>query len=316
MRATGKKENFIIWIAVVLFLCLFTGGTVCAAEPRQIMEVDNVLNCVKNGVAVKDSYVAVVSTNDKYKIVKPCTENSKIYYFDKSGAGTVYKGTGFIKIAYNGKTNTYYSKEGKLLVNQIVGSKKQGYYYVDANGIRIKSTAAVKTANKKAAKKGQYSKTDYNAQCIEYAVKFVRAHGGSGSNSDKLKKCFLYLASHYKYRRVYTNLYPNSAIMDDFAYEMFTSKTGNCHRYAATFAYIARVLGYDSMTVTGETTSRSGGWTPHGWNKIKVGSKWYVCDPDMQMMGVSAYMKDSTPSRTRNGKSHQLYAKSGKVYWK
>jgi hypothetical protein len=88
----------------------------------------------------------------------------------------------------------------------------------------IRGEIKVKAANKKATKKGNYKKTDYNAQCIEYAVKFVRQHGGSGSDSEKLKSCFYYLSSHYKYKRTYSNLYPSSAIMDDFAYEMFSSK--------------------------------------------------------------------------------------------
>lgn len=315
MKNPGKK--FLMSCMFIFTLCLFAGINASAADVYNITKTEGVITGTKNNSAMINVYVCIKKVGGAYTVVKPCTADSSIYYFDKNGKGKVYKKSSFIKITYNGTSNTYYSNsKGVLQTNKIVGSKKLGYYYVDPNGIRIKSTAAVKAANKKAAKKGKYSKTNYNAQCIEYAVKFVRAHGGSGSNSAKLKRCFLYLSSHYKYRRSYTNLYPNSAIMDDFAYDMFTSKAGNCHRYAAAFAYIARVLGFDSMTVTGETTSNSGGWTPHGWNKIKVGSKWYVCDPDMQMMGYSSYMKTSTPSRTRNGKSHRLYAKNGKVYWK
>lgn len=316
------KGNLLFKKVLVSFIFVFTlgmcaGVNASAADVYEITETGGVITGAENGTMLLDVYVCIRKTGSAYTVVKPCTAGSSIYYFDSNGNGMVYKKSGFIKIGYNGTSNTYYANsKGVLQKNKIVGSKKLGYYYVDSNGVRIKSTAAVKRANKKAAKKGKYSKTNYNAQCIEYAVKFVRAHGGSGSNRAKLKKCFFYLSSHYKYRRTYDNLYPKSDIMDDFAYEMFTSKKGNCHRYAATFTYIARVLGYDSMTVTGENTSNSGGWTPHGWSKIKVGSKWYVCDPDMQMMNISAYMKTSTPCQTRKGKSHRLYAKNGKVYWK
>lgn len=303
MRATGKKENFITWIAIVLFLCLFTGGTAHAAESRQIMEVDNVLNCIKNGVAVKDSYVAVVSADNEYKIVKPCTKNSKIYYFDKNGAGEVYKGTGFIKIAYNGKTKTYYSKKGKLLVNQIVGSKKTGYYYVDTTGVKI---------------------TD---KTVQYAVKFVKAHTkSSDSQKTKLKKCYNYLWKHYKYQRVYGSatsraLNPKAKDMSKISKAMFKSKKGNCHRYAACFAYIARVLGYDSKVAVGRVTSLHGGWTPHGWTLVKYNNsgkkyKWYICDPDMEINNVSAYMKATHPCKVKTKWKCILTIKDGKVSWK
>lgn len=317
MKESLLYKKIFAYICVIFSMCLVWGMNAKAADNYQIIENNGIITGTNNGVSMTNVYVCLKKTNNSYTVVKPCTKDSTVYYFDQDGIGTSYKNSNFISIIYNGKSNTYYSNtKGILEKNKIVGSKSLGYYYVDSSGVRIKATAAQKTANKKFAKKGNYKKTDYNAQCIEYAVKFVRAHGGSGSSKSKMKKCFYYLSSHYKYRRVYTNLYPNSAIMDDFAYEMFSTKHGNCHRYAAAYAYIARVLGYDSMTVTGETTSLHGGWTPHGWNKIKVDSKWYVCDPDMQMMGVSAYMKAVTPSRTRKGKEHRLYAKDGKVYWK
>lgn len=310
-------QKFLVSFALVLMVCLTWGATTYAAETYQVTEQDGKLTCTVNEVAVTDCYVCLKQSGSNYTVVKPGTKNGKVYYFNVEGTGKVFKQGSFITITYKGKTNTYYAnKNGVLEKNKIVGSKKQGYYYVDANGIQIKSNSKVKAANKKATKKGNYKKTDYNAQCIEYAVKFVRQHGGSGSDGEKLKKCFYYLSSHYKYKRTYSNLYPSSAIMDDFAYEMFSTKKGNCHRYAATFAYIAKVLGYDSLMMSGETTSRSGGWTPHGWSKVKVSGKWYICDPDMQMMGISAYMKSTHPCRVRKSKKHTLYAKNGKVYWK
>lgn len=304
MKAFGNKKKHIVWIAMVLFLCLFTGETVRAAESRKIVKEDNILTCVKNGVTVKDSFAALSSTKNKgYQIVKPCTKNSIVYYFDKNGAGTVYKGTGFIKIAYNGKTKTYYSKKGKLLTNQIVGSKKTGYFYVDTTGVKI---------------------TD---KTVQYAVKFVRAHTkSSDSSKTKLKKCYNYLWKHYKYQRVYGSknsraLNPKAKDMSKISKAMFKSKKGNCHRYASCFAYIARVLGYDSKVAVGSVTSLHGGYTPHGWTLVKYNNsgnkyKWYICDPDMEINHVKSYMKATHPCKVKTKWKCTLKVKDGKAAWK
>ncbi|MDE6435507.1 MAG: transglutaminase-like domain-containing protein [Lachnospiraceae bacterium] len=303
MRTIRQEKYFITWMAAVLFFCFVISGTVHAAETRQITKTDNVVICRKDGVAVKDVYVAAVSADNEYKIVKPCTKNSKIYYFNKNGVGTVYKGTGFIKIAYNGKTKTYYSKKGNLLTNQIVGSKKTGYYYVDKTGVKV---------------------TD---KTVQYAVKFVRAHTkSSDSKETKLKKCYNYLWKNYKYQRVYGSktsraLNPKAKDMSKISKEMFKSKKGNCHRYASCFAYIARVLGYDSKVAVGSVTSLHGGNTPHGWTLVKYNAsgkkyKWYICDPDMEINNVSTYMKETHPCNVTTKWNCTLTIKDGKVTWK
>ncbi|MDE5863428.1 MAG: hypothetical protein K2H34_03675, partial [Lachnospiraceae bacterium] len=125
-----RTRSIIIWVVASVFLRLFIGESVYAAGTGQIVKTDNGINYVVNGELKKDIYVAVRHADRDYKIVKPCSGDDKIYYFDKNGTGSVYKGTGFIKIQYNGKKKIYYSQKGRLLKNQIVGSKKSGYYYV------------------------------------------------------------------------------------------------------------------------------------------------------------------------------------------
>lgn len=298
-----KMRGFVIWVVISVFLSLFIGGSVYAAKPGKIVKTDKGLNYVVNGELKKNIYVAVRHAARDYKIVKPCSGDDKIYYFDKNGAGSVYKGTGFIKIQYNGKKKTYYSKKGKLLKNQIVGSKKSGYYYVDSTGVKI---------------------TD---KTVQYAVKFVRAHTkSSDSQKTKLKKCYDYLWKNYKYQRIYASpdsraLNPKAKDMSKIAKEMFKGKCGNCHRYAACYAYIARVLGCDSKVVVGSVTSHSSGWTPHGWTLVKSSGsggtdKWYICDPDMELNKVNVYMKEEHPCKVKTKWECTLTIKDGKTSWK
>lgn len=303
MKATVKKKLFFNFMEMVFLFCLFFGIEVNAAENRKIVVTDGVLNCANNDILEKDCYVALLSTETGFKIVKPCTKKSVIYYFDEDGVGTVYKGTKFISISYNGSKKTYYAKGGNLLTNQIVGSKKEGYYYVDTTGVKITDKA------------------------IKYAVKFVRAHTkSSDSKQTKLKKCYNYLWKHYKYKRVYGSsnsraLNPKAQDMRKIALEMFKSKKGNCHRYAVCFAYIARVIGYDSKVAVGSISGNTGGMTPHGWalikyNKIGKKYKWYLCDPDMELNGVSVYMKSDHLCKTSKKWTCTLTIKNGKVTWK
>lgn len=299
-----KNKRFLTMLVMCFLFTLFIGTQVQAAETRQIVETEGILQCVSNGEIVKDCYVALVQRDSSYIIVKPCTKNSKIYYFNQEGIGSEYIGTKFISITYDGSKKTYYSKKGKFVTNQIVGSKKEGYYYVDTTGVKI---------------------TD---KTVKYAVQFVRKHTKtSDSKQTKLKKCYNYLWKNYKYSRVYAApnsraLNPKAQDMSKIAKEMFSSKKGNCHRYAACFAYIARVLGYDSKVAVGSVSSNRGsGMTPHGWTLVsynKTGKKyhWYLCDPDMELHNVRVYMVSNHPCRTKQNWTCTLTIKNGKVKWK
>lgn len=298
-----RNKRILTMVAIGFLFILLPGQQVDAAETRVIVNENGVVNCVNGDVVEKDCYVAVLQTGDGYQIVKPCTQDSKIYYFNKDGKGSVYKGTHFIAITYDGSQKTYYSKKGTLVTNQITGNKKEGYYYVDTTGVKITDTA------------------------VKYAVKFVRANTKTtDSKKTKLKKCYNYLWRHYKYSRIYASstsraLNPEAADMKKIANEMFKSKRGNCHRYAACFAYIARVIGYDSKVAVGSISGRRGGMTPHGWAMVcynKTGNEyqWYLCDPDMELNGVHVYMEAEHKCKTKTKWICTLTIKNGKVSWK
>lgn len=260
-----------------------------------ITETETGLQCYYNGVAQTKVYIALKKSSGTYKAVKAGTKNSVIYYFDANGNGTKYTKKRFVKVTYKGSAKTYFSSNGTILKNTIAGNKSQGYYYVDSTGIKVTKKE------------------------IKQAVKFVRAHTKSSwSKSKKLKECYKYLWKNYTYERFYDS--PKASKMPSYANYMFSKKRGNCYRYAASFAYIARVIGYDTRVVSGAISSLRGGYTPHGWTEIKIDGKWYMFDANMQrnFPNVDSYKKtESTyPYRHKTYDKYKMTVKNGKVTWK
>lgn len=72
------------------------------------------------------------------------------------------------------------------------------------------------------------------------------------------------------------------------AVDLFKNKKGNCFRYAAGFACVARIAGYRSRVVIGTTAG-----SPHGWTEVLVNGEWLICDPDAQLPGYN--VPDYTP---------------------
>ncbi len=172
--------------------------------------------------------------------------------------GTVVKEGSDWVYYYNGKRNTSYTG---------VAPNENGWWYVY---------------------KGKVVFDDV----LTYAAQFVGKYSTtSQSTSAKLQSCYNALWSKYPYKRYYES--PSASKMAQFALDMFKNKQGNCYRYAAAFAYIAKVLGYEARVGVGQISAAAGGMTPHGWTEVKVGSTWYICDPDMQMNhpGVNSYMR-------------------------
>lgn len=214
--------------------------------------------------------------------------------FGKKGAlKTGWKKVG--KYTYFFKTSGKIGKKGKMLKNQIAGSKKRGYGYVDKNGKKIKTKA------------------------IDLAVKYVNKHTKkSQSKSKKLKACFDYLWKNYKYKRFY-GFPKKTTLTKKYAEFMLKTKKGNCFCYGATFACIARVLGYESRVGVGSIEAVGGGMTPHGWAEIKRNGKWYMADPDMQMNipSVNVYLKTKSnyPYDFRCKNHYKIKFKKAELVW-
>ncbi|MGN0394637.1 MAG: transglutaminase family protein [Coprococcus sp.] len=390
-----RKIKCLCVFAILLFVSLSSifQLEVKAADKYEV-KVDDTgkLTCYYDGEQIVSSRVAIKASGKKYKVVKPGTKGSSIYYFDKNGKGKKLTSTRFMNIEYDGKTKVYYAKNGIIQKNKIVGSRKEGYYYVDKDGVRIKNNeyvitksekgrvvcyykgklqknirVAVKTSGNKfksvepgtegsdiyyfnkygigkkdtgnrfvdisykgkqkkyyirkgiiqkneiVGAKNEYKYVGTDGVCVtdkttNEAVKFVMNYTSqSDSNETKLRKCYIYLASHYRYKRIYdvSRLYPEADDIPEIAYEIFSTGYGNCHRFASAFAYIARVLGYTSRVGVGwchgsGLPGASGGYTPHGWAEVYMNGHWYCFDPDMDLYTGS----------------HSSYYKMGSCYYK
>lgn len=214
--------------------------------------------------------------------------DGKEYYLNSKGEKTV----GWQKIS--GKYY-YFNKKGVLLKNQIAGSKSTGYWYVDKTGVRITTTE------------------------IKYAVKFVMKHSKAGqSKKSRLKSCYKALCK-YQYKRIYNDS-PSSKKIKSYARYMFKNKKGNCYRYASAFAYIARVLGYDSRVAVGKVSiSGKTPVSPHGWCEIKIDGAWKMCDCSIQRgTGKSLFLKTRKkyPYRFVCNDIFTMNVKKGKITWK
>jgi hypothetical protein len=66
-----------------------------------------------------------------------------------------------------------------------------------------------------------------------------------------------------------------------YAKDMYTSKAGNCYRYASLMCWVARRLGYDAKTVAGHTYGSGHVYSSHGWCEVVQKGKKYVIDPDL-----------------------------------
>lgn len=210
-----------------------------------------------------------------------------VYYFNKKGVLQVSK---WVR---DGKKVYYCGKKGVIQQNRIVVTKK-GRFYVDGGGVRV------------------------TAPEIMHAVDFVAEHTKDSWSADvKLKHCFDVLWQNYPYKRYYET--PSAQAMPGYANDMFVNGQGNCYRYAASFACIAKVLGFDARVASGLIIARSGGMTPHGFTEINVGGVWYICDANMQRNhpernsymcteGTYPYVHTSTVRFT-------LVIKGGKVVW-
>ena len=186
----------------------------------------------------------------------------------------------------DGKTY-YFLESGAVAKNQIVDGK-----FVGSDGLVV------------------------NDDLIRKAIAFVAANGGKGSNADKLRNCF-YVISRYQYVSVHNA--PSPAAMKTSANRMFTKKSGNCYCYAAMFAYVATVLGYQARVNCGKILAIGGRYmTPHGWTEVLVDGAWYVCDGSSQNhRGVNAFLRprQSFPIRLTSGTIYTLYAKNGAAVW-
>lgn len=149
----------------------------------------------------------------------------------------------------------FYNTDLTVQKNGIVGSKTAGYTYADKNGVCCTSKE------------------------IRLAAEYMMKYCTGSTLKQKAKTGFLYMAKNFPYNRTYDHP-KRAADIPALAIDMFTNEKGNCFRYAACFACIAKIAGYRVRMVIGTT-----GGSPHGWTEVLVNGKWLICDPDAQLPG-------------------------------
>ena len=69
----------------------------------------------------------------------------------------------------------------------------------------------------------------------------------------------------------------------------FKNGGGKCYAKAATFCYMAKVLGYDAHQIAGYVPLTSGGLGVHSWVGININGTIYVYDPAFHQTGKNGY---------------------------
>lgn len=206
-------------------------------------------------------------------------------YYDKTKAlGTGYK-------TYN--KQKYYFSAGKLMTNNIVGSKKLGYYYADKNGVCCTSEE------------------------IRLAAEYMMKYCKGATLQEKMKSGFMYMAKNFPYNRTYDHP-KKAADLPALAIDMFTKEKGNCFRYAACFACTAAIAGYRTRVVIGTVGIYN---SPHGWVEVYVDGQWLICDPDAQLPSYrqkdyAAYMMKKHYWSLKPTVKCELTISNGKAIWK
>ena len=163
------------------------------------------------------------------------TIGSKTYLFDKKGRQL----TGWHKVGKDYRFFTVAAKaKGAMVSGKVV------------NGVKLdKSGRATLTSETRAELKVLVKATDF----VEQHTK------ATWSQQKKLRTCFNLLRDKYS-ERTFRSFSAKSGWNRSFALDIFTKKSGNCHSYAAAFAYIANAIGCKTCKVVS-----SGG---HSWAEV------------------------------------------------
>ncbi len=283
-----------------------------AKKGYSLIRKNGSLVCYYNGKVLGNRYICLLKKGGTYQVVPPKTKGALVRRLGKKGVVRTFTGARTILISYknksisryakNGKVYTgwarkngksHFYKNGKMVANAIVGTNPNEMGYVDPTGVRV------------------------TAKEMELAVRFVQEHTKSSwSRGEKLKACFDYLWRHYKYQRIYQND-TSPEKMPEYAREMLTNQRGNCYRYATSFAYIARALGYDARVGIGTVGVYD---SPHSWAEVRSGNTWYICDASMQQgnPGENFYCRTQAnyPRVLKVAKRCVMTAENGVVTWR
>ncbi len=280
--------------------------------------------------------------NGKVDFTKNTVAKNKHGWWYVTGGKVRFSYTGLAN--YSNENGWWYIKNGKVdFTKNTVAKNKNGWWYVTDGKVQFGYTGLADYSNSNGWWYIQNGKVDFDYtgaaknkngwwyieggkvvfdDCLTYAAQFVGKYTTTGqSKSEKLKTCYNAILSNYPYQRYYDGP-PTASTMSKYALDMFKNKKANCYRYAAGFAYIAKVIGYDVRVAVGGVTSSSTKTTlsPHGWTEVYIDGTWYICDVSMARAsaGKSVYMKTEAtyPYRHSCDNRYTMTVSNGKVTWK
>lgn len=119
-----------------------------------------------------------------------------------------------------------------------------------------------------------------------------------------LRACYDWVVDNLRFTRRGQFVVPPAGMTreDYYALEGFSNRRGDCYTFAATFAALARGLGYDTEYAEGQVYTVHGSWGNHGFTVIYDNGGTYICDPELQHGGFRTYnlfMQPSYASRIR-----------------
>ncbi len=108
---------------------------------------------------------------------------------------------------------------------------------------------------------------------------------GSMDSAEKLRTCYNWVVNNISYQTLPIPLEPSEPGYTQeewYAIYGLEQRRGNCYCYAASFAAMARQLGYSASMISGSVPLLAGGKGPHAWVEIYMNGATYVCDPESQ----------------------------------
>ncbi len=132
----------------------------------------------------------------------------------------------------------------------------------------------------------------------------------SDSKKTKLKKLFKYAEKTYNYQRA-VGFKNTKGWEKTYAKQMFNNKKGSCYHFAAAYGFLAKkATGYPVRICLGKTNGfNSKVWQAHAWVEVKIGSKWYICDPNMDKFAAKSSGKYYLKNRTKLTKTFKTQSR-------
>ncbi len=140
-------------------------------------------------------------------------------------------------------------------------------------------------------------KTGYKSLDSQIEEIFAEGFTSEMTTYDKVWYLYKYMVETFEYDNSYLihinkDIYPilNEVPYKstDDAYEVFRAlrilklKVGACTYYSALYMIMLRAIGFEAYTITGQTSTVSGGYTGHTWVSVLIDGVWYNFDPQVE----------------------------------